>query len=117
MAIITNIPTNSILQNIRITGVVAATNFMLPAGAVIRDVIISNSTANAITGGVKIGTTAGGVDVVAALTVGANANAFVTDALILKRFFSPTAAQQLFIDAVAAWNSANVQIDILYYQL
>lgn len=116
MSLIVNTPTISVLQDIRLTAT-AATNFFLPSSAVIREIIASNTTVNAVTGGIKIGTTAGGTDVVTALAVAASANTYVTDANLSKRYFSQSSAQQIFIDAVTGWNSASVQIDILYYQL
>ncbi len=106
-----------ILQKIVMNGQTAANNFILPANCVLRDILVFNTTANAITGGLKFGTTAGGVDIVAALAVAASVTAFVTDALLLKRFFSPTATQQIFFDAVTLWNSANTNITIIYENL
>lgn len=104
-------------QRITLLAQTTANNFILPANCAIREIFVFNTTANAITGGLKFGTTAGGTDVVAALTVGASSTAFATDAALLKRYFSPTATQQIFFDAVAAWNSANVNITIIYENL
>jgi choline dehydrogenase-like flavoprotein len=86
--------------------VAANTTFVVPAGYAISGLIVENTTANAVTGGVRVGTTDGGTDVVAALSVGANAMTFVTDAAMLKRFFSRTANQTLYLQAVVVWNSA-----------
>lgn len=108
--------TTALLQRIRFTVQTAANSFFLPANAVIRDILVINTTANAITGGLKFGTTSGATDIVAALAVGANATTFVADASLLKRYFSNSAVQQIFFDAVASWNSASVEIDIYYYQ-
>ncbi len=94
--------------------VTAAGNTIIPMGAAIRDIIIVNTTANAITGGLKIGTTSGGTDVVAAQAVGANAVIAISDSALLKRFFSLTANQALFFDAVSAWNNASLTIIITY---
>ena len=63
-----------------------------------------------MTGGIKIGTTSGATDVVAAQAVGANALGTIADASILKKVFSRSAAQTLFIQAVTAWNSASVEL-------
>lgn len=102
----------------KLTAVVAANSaIVLPANSVIDYIIVKNNTANAITGGLKFGTTSGAVDIVAALAVGANALTFVLDAALLLRIFSTTATQQIFIDAVAAWNSASVDITVVYKQL
>lgn len=89
----------------------------LPANGYITDIVVRNNTANAITGGLKFGTSAGATDIVVALTVGASSLTFVTDAAILKRIFSTSVAQIIYIDTVTLWNSASVDIDILYTQL
>lgn len=110
--------TNSgILQKITLLAQTAANNFFLPANCVLREIIAFNTTANAVTGGLKFGTSSGGTDIVTALTVGASSTAFTTDANLSKRYFSPTSTQQIYFDAVVAWNSANVNITIIYENL
>lgn len=100
---------------LKTTGLTAASSLgTLPIGAVIQQIVVQNVTVNAVTGGIKIGTTAGGVDVVAAQPVGANALTSIASASIALQVFSTVATQQLFIDAVGAWNSANVSVWILY---
>ena len=98
---------------------VAAPNstVVLPANSYIQQIIILNTTGNIVLGGIKIGTTSGAVDVVAAVAVGANATVTVTDALLLKRYFSATNPQTLFIDAVTGFNSASLTIVIVWGQL
>lgn len=91
----------------------AAFTFPVPAGYYIKDIFVENTTANAVTGGIKVGTTDGGVDVVAALAVGANALTYVLDAALLKRIFSLTAATTLYFDAVTAFNSASLNVTII----
>jgi hypothetical protein len=86
----------------------------LPAGMMIREFIVDNSTANAVTGGIDIGTTSGGADVVSALTCAANCLTFVADAALLKRVFSKTAAQALYVLGHTAGNSANLNITMTY---
>ena len=74
---------------------------------------IQNTTANAVTGGVNVGTTALGADVVSAFAVGANATVAIQGATLLKTQFgtlTAPAAQQLYISAATAWNSANVHV-------
>lgn len=105
----------SLLHRITLTAQTAASSTILPIGAVIRDIVVTNTTANAITGGLNFGTTVGGSDIVAALAVGASAKTFVADAALLLRYFSSTAVQQVFFNAVTAWNSASIKIDIYYY--
>ena len=86
----------------------------VPAGAYIKMVIIQNTTANAVTGGISIGTTANGTDVVAAQAVGASTIVFVTDATLLKRVFSATAATVLHAAPVTSSNTANLTFSIVY---
>lgn len=87
--------------------------FDVPAGHYIRDIIIVNNTANAVTGGLKFGTTAGGTDVVSSVAVGANATTFVADSALAKRLFSKTAIQTIYVADVTAWNSANVDVTVI----
>lgn len=101
------------------TGVLTGTTAVqitpsLPIGAYIRDIFVDNSTANAVTGGVNIGTTSGAADVVSALTCAANCLTFVADSAVLKRVFSKTAQQALFAVAQTAGNSANLNITVTY---
>lgn len=84
-----------------------------PPGFCITQIAIENTTANAITGGLRVGTTDGGVDVVVALAVAGSALTFITDAALLKRVFSTSAAQTLYLQAVAAWNSASINVWII----
>lgn len=56
----------------------SAGGIIIPANTYVQQIIVHNKTANAVLGGVKIGTTDGGVDVLAALAVGANANNVLT---------------------------------------
>jgi len=109
---------NPILRRVSALGISAANSSLsIPANAVIHSITVVNKTANAITGGLKFGTTNGGTDVVAALTVGSSALAPVLDAALLLRMFSTTLTQNLYVDAVVAWNSASVDIHITYIQL
>jgi hypothetical protein len=82
----------------------------IPAGyAIDGRVFVRNTTANAVTGGIKIGTTDGGTEVLGATAVGASA--FITAAPTLF-IFSATAATTLFVQAVTAWNSASIDLTI-----
>ena len=94
----------------KISDLSANGTYNVPAGYRIDSLVIQNKTANAITGGLKIGTTAGATDVVAAQAVGANAFLEIADAAILKRVFSLTAVQILYLQAVTAWNNANIDV-------
>jgi parallel beta-helix repeat protein len=95
-----------------LTTLAANGTFTVPAGMSIESIIYENTTANAVTGGVRFGTTNGGAQVVTAQAIGANGVGEITDANILLRFFSSTAQQILYIQAVTAWNSASVKFYI-----
>lgn len=105
---------NPALDVLRFRGLTAAGSGVLPTGAKILGIFVANNTANAITGGLKFGTTSGATDIVIALAVAGNFIGKVADAALLKSFFSKSATQTVFVDAVVAWNSANVDIDIIY---
>lgn len=108
---------NPSLAKLEVLSAAAAGSVVLPISGYITSIVVTNTTANVITGGLKFGTTSGGVDIIATLGIGANALAFITDALFLKRIFSVSATQTIFYDAVTLWNSAVVNINIFYYQL
>jgi hypothetical protein len=95
------------------TGVATGTtNFVigtLPAGAYIQKIIWNNLTGNAA-GNLALGSTSGGVDVVAAVACAANCLAEPT---IAKDLFSATAATPLNFSS-SAWGSANVNITVVY---
>lgn len=103
-SMLSDIPIQSYLS------VTSNTTASIPAGYFIQDIVIQNTTANAITGGVRIGTTDLGVDVAIAIAVGANALFAVPDATLLKRIFSMSGATTLYIQTVTLWNSASLNI-------
>lgn len=101
------------------TGVATGTtNFVvgtLPAKAYIQQIIFSNSVAAAVTGGISIGTTANGTNVVAAQAVGASTDVAVAQAAILLPVPVTTGlASTINMAAVTAWNSANVTVTVIY---
>lgn len=98
-----------------VTSATSLSAISVPAGYAITDIMIENTTANAVTGGIKIGTTSGGTDVVAAQAVGANG--LVMTGSILKRVFSTSAPTALYIDAVTSWNSASLNISVSYKKM
>jgi hypothetical protein len=81
---------------------------ILPPNFYIENLIFQNLIASAITGGINVGSTAGGNDIVSALAIGANALLVATDAVILKRAFSTIAPTSLFLSAGASWNGASL---------
>lgn len=101
----------------RVTALTANTTFTVPADCAIRTIWIVNSTTNAVTGGIRIGTTNGGSDVVTAQAVGASAMVKLADSDLSKSVFSTTEDTTLYIQAVTAWNSASVGIYVDMVQL
>jgi hypothetical protein len=89
----------------------------VPKGYSIAQIIINNTTANAVTGGVKIGTTNGGVDVLVALAVAGSQLQAVLDAALLKRVFSFSADTTLYVQTVTLWNSASIDIYLVLHRL
>lgn len=87
---------------------------VLPPGAFIQGIVVENTTANAVTGGVKIGTTSGGTEVVTALTCGASCLTHVADSAISKRVFSASTPTTLYITAVTSMNSAVLNVTVTY---
>lgn len=92
----------------------AAGSVDIPQGAVVKAIYVRNKTANAITGGLKVGTTAGGTDIVAAGAVAASA---VVALAPLIPAINTAAARTVYFDAVTAWNSASVDIAVEYLDL
>lgn len=91
----------------------SAFTFEVRAGFYIKDIIINNTTANAVTGGLKFGTTLGGTEVISAVAVGSSAFLVVADASYTKRVFSTTANTTVYVDAVTGWNSASLDITLV----
>lgn len=110
-------PSSSIDSTSKLTAVTSNTTITIPANYYIVGVVVNNSTANAITGGLRVGTTNGGVDVVVALAVAGNALQAIPDATLLKRFFSTSVDTTLFIQAVTLWNSASLNLTFLLANL
>lgn len=99
------------------TGIIAANSACtLPAGALLTGMTIRETAGNAMLGGAKFGTTSGGVDIAAAIAVGASSYVAVGQGSLLKISFSPTATQTIYIGAVTGFNSASLNIDIFYAQ-
>lgn len=100
----------SLTPNSMLNNVTGNSTVTIPAGYSILQIIFENTTGNPIIGGLKIGTTDGGTDVVAAYAVGANSLNRVADVSILKAGFSKTVDTALYIQAVTLWNSASINL-------
>lgn len=90
--------------------VVSNTTVVIPANYTILQIIIENTTGNAILGGVKIGTTNGGTEVATTIGVSASSLLAVSDSSLLKCVFSTSGDTTLYIQAVTLWNSASINV-------
>lgn len=84
----------------------------LPPNAYVISMGVTNATANAVTGGISLGSTANGTQFVAAQTCAANCVS--AGPAIAATVYSTTAPVALHAAAVTAWNSANVTITVTY---
>ena len=96
----------------RLRAVTANATVSIPAGWAIEAIHYAETAGNGVTGGVKIGTTSGAADVVAAQAVGAGSLGTVAAGDILKHVFSRVSAQTLHVQAVTAWNGASVELSL-----
>jgi hypothetical protein len=94
------------------TTLTANGNVNIPAGYLIGDITLNNTTANAVTGGIKLGTTSGGTEVLASVAVSANAKVIVRSSSFSAVPYSPSAVTILYIGAVSSWNSASVIVTV-----
>lgn len=92
----------------------AAFTVSIPAGASVRDIHIKNNTANAVTGGIKVGTTLAGTDVLAAGAVAASA---LVSYVPLIGGANPSAVRTIYVDAVTGWNSATIDFAVEWVDL
>lgn len=94
---------------------VAATSIVIPAGTYIDRVIVQETSGGAITGGLKVGTTSGGTDVLAAVTCAASCLTWVPDVSFGTRIFASTAPTTLFMAAVTNFNSGpQITVTVVY---
>lgn len=91
----------------------ASGSLVIQGGWAISHIFAEETAGHAVNGGLKFGTSSEASDIVAALAVSSNQLTFVSDAALLKRLFSMTAPQTVFIDAVSDWNGAHVDIQVM----
>jgi hypothetical protein len=95
-------------------------SFTIPQYAFIRSIVIEETAGNAITGGLNIGNLGGATGIASAVAVGANASVAVSDAALSTsggRIYSPEGvptATTLTFAAVTSWNSAAINVSVIY---
>lgn len=99
----------------RLRNVTDNTEVVLPKGVSLRRIVVRNNTANAVTGGIRIGTAAGGAQVLAATPVAANA--VLGNVTPLIDALNATAFRTLYLEAVTAWNDAALDIVLEYAEI
>ena len=101
-------------RKVRVFAAAAAGTLVVPANCAIDRIYVKNRTANAVTGGLKFGTSAGATDLVAAGAVTASGvNAFTASIPAIGQ----GADRTVYYDAVTAWNGASVDIVVTYTKL
>lgn len=111
MSIIT--PPDTTFQFYSSVGNTANFTITIAAAFQMMSVQLHETAGNAITGGLRIGTTDGGTDVVVAQAVGSGVFLVVPDAALLKRVFSTSVDTILYCQAVGAWNSASLNVGVI----
>jgi len=81
-------------------------NDIIPANYMLKEVIVQNNTANAVT--ITAGTTDDGTDIIASTEIGDSA----IEVFTVNKMFSMTAANDFCINS-ADWNSATVNVFLL----
>jgi len=96
--------------------ITANDTIVIPANFAIAAICVQNTTANAVTGGIKIGTTNGGTEVLTATAISGNF-IDVIETTLSKRWYSTTADTTLYVQAVTSWNSASLKFTICLLDL
>lgn len=83
----------------------------------VKGLYIENSTANAVTGGLNVGTSDDGAEIFATLTVGASGMYWYLPADAVAVAFELTEDDELFFHAETAWNSASLIVKLVLQRL
>ena len=86
----------------------------LPSYCRIDSFVIAETAGNAVTGGINVGTVAGGNDVLWAFPVGATSWTQATGASILRPLISPTLDTTLYVSPAGAWHGAVVDFAMTF---
>lgn len=87
----------------------------LPTYSEITRIYLCNRTTNAVTGGIRIGTSPGGTQVVTAQAVAGTADLPISVAPSVNAILATV--QILYVEAVTAWNNALVDVVVEYRRL
>lgn len=84
----------------------------VPARWKIDFITFDETASHAVTGGMDLGTTDGGQEILAAWAVGSGTITVPTDVAVLKRAFSVSVDTTVFVNAHTSWNSASVNVTL-----
>jgi hypothetical protein len=101
-------------RSIVLKGKTANFSVPVPAGMRLTRFAIRNNTANAVTGGIRVGSAAAGTQHVTAQAVAASQTVHGVFTLVP---VLPAASGALFVEAVTSWNSANLDFRFEYDEL
>lgn len=103
------------------TGITASTTastsqIVLPAGAVIQNIVLAETAGHAISGGVDIGDATSATTYASAVALGANATIVVTDSALTRVFANggTPAADQILVACHTACATGSINISVLY---
>lgn len=105
----------SSLYSVVMSATTASGSVVLPPGTFIDRVIAQETSGAAIGAGILVGTTSGGSDIINGMTCAANCLVTATDASMLKRVFSATAAQNVFIGVPTPASQLTVTVVYGYF--
>lgn len=88
-------------------------SFTLPSAGRLDSIVLQETSGAAVTGGIFIGTTSGGRDITE-IALGASQITQVPDSSMLKRVFTTTGGQQIFIKGDNKANNSSVNVTIQY---
>jgi hypothetical protein len=83
----------------------------LKANSVIDCIKLTNTTSNVITGGINIGTTPGGAEILSTYAVDSNIFTCINGVSLLKQSFLVDTL--LYISAITSWNSASLTLEFI----
>ena len=101
-------------RSIVLKGKTANFSVPMPAGFRLKGIYIRNNTANAVTGGIRIGSVTTGTQHLTAQAVAASGVYYAVPTVIAPIVAT---AGDLFIEAVTSWNAANLDFKIDYEEI
>lgn len=98
------------------TTTASTSTIVLPASAVIQNIVLAETAGNAISGGVDIGDSGSATRFASAVTLGANGTVVVADSALTRVFANSgtPAADQILVACHTSCSSGSINITVLY---